>query len=54
MNKESSPNPCLADFIRPETFSQKDYLGAFCVTAGLELPQLVRHFEKDHDDEQLS
>ena len=40
------PNISLADFISPE----KDYLGGFAVTTGIGIEDLVKRFEKDHDD----
>ena len=40
----------LADFIAPRETGLADYLGAFAVTAGLELESLVEQFERDHDD----
>jgi 5-methyltetrahydrofolate--homocysteine methyltransferase len=39
----------LADYIAPED-GPLDYIGAFAVTAGLGTDELVKHFEKDHDD----
>ncbi|MEO8380417.1 MAG: methionine synthase [Acidobacteriota bacterium] len=38
-------NLALADFI-----GQSDTVGAFAVTAGLGVDELVAHFQKDHDD----
>lgn len=40
----------LADFIAPRASSRKDYLGAFAVTAGHGVEQLVAEYEKSHDD----
>jgi len=40
------PNYCLADFIAP----QDDWLGFFAVTTGHGLDELVKEFEKQHDD----
>jgi 5-methyltetrahydrofolate--homocysteine methyltransferase len=40
------PHYCLADYVAPED----DYVGAFAVTAGLGAHELVRTFEKEHDD----
>ncbi len=40
----------LADYIAPRETGVRDYLGAFAVTAGLELESLVEQFERDHDD----
>ena len=40
----------LADFVAPLESGRQDYLGAFAVTTGHGLDELVRKFEKDHDD----
>lgn len=45
---DQKPNKSLADFIAP--VGHKDYLGAFVVTAGLGLPDLLEACEKNHDD----
>ena len=54
---DGSPNWCLADFIAPresESSNLKsqipDHLGAFAVTAGHGLDELVKKFKADHDD----
>ncbi|MHB1307494.1 MAG: methionine synthase [Limisphaerales bacterium] len=54
---DGSPNWCLADFIAPRTSVGSsagalpaDHLGAFAVTAGLGLDELVRQFKADNDD----
>ncbi len=54
---DGTPNWCLADFVAPKhsTFSiqhstSKDYLGAFAVTSGHGLKELVEKFKADHDD----
>jgi len=54
---DGSPNWCLADFVAPwENFkddvppSLLDYLGAFAVTSGHGLRELVEKFKADHDD----
>ena len=44
------PNLALADFVAPRSSGVPDYLGAFAVTAGVGLDQLVREFEAAHDD----
>jgi 5-methyltetrahydrofolate--homocysteine methyltransferase len=43
---EGQPNLCLADFVAPAG----DYLGAFAVTAGLGVDELVKQFKGRHDD----
>jgi 5-methyltetrahydrofolate--homocysteine methyltransferase len=40
----------LADFIAPMPSGRQDHLGAFAVTAGHGLDELVRKFDADHDD----
>ena len=53
---DGTPNWCLADFIAPkqksEAGSQKpeDYIGAFAVTSGHNLKELVEKYKADHDD----
>jgi 5-methyltetrahydrofolate--homocysteine methyltransferase len=53
---DGTPNWCLADFIAPKDadhvsrFTFPDYLGAFAVTSGHGLKDLVEKFKKDHDD----
>jgi len=42
------PNWCLADFVAPN--GAPDYLGAFAVTSGHGLEDLVKKFKADHDD----
>ena len=47
---ENQPNFALADFIAPKETGRADYLGAFAVTAGLNVEPLVARFEAGHDD----
>ena len=47
---QSQPNFSLADFIAPKECGKQDYIGAFVVTAGLNMDAKVKAFEKDHDD----
>ena len=42
----SAKNACLSDFISP---TEKDYLGAFAVTAGIGIEEHIKRFEDDHD-----
>src|SRR5262245_59951813 len=42
------PHLSLADFVAPR--GADDYIGAFAVTAGLGVEDLVRRFEREHDD----
>jgi 5-methyltetrahydrofolate--homocysteine methyltransferase len=47
---DGTPNWCLADFIAPKHPTSKDYLGAFAVTSGHGLEELVKQYKTDHDD----
>ena len=47
---DGRPHRSLADFIAPRDSGVVDYLGAFAVTAGLGADDLVRAFERDHND----
>jgi 5-methyltetrahydrofolate--homocysteine methyltransferase len=54
---DNSANWCLADFVAPVTASGSgsgrillDYIGAFAVTAGHGVGELVEKFKKEHDD----
>ncbi len=54
---DGTPNWCLADFIAPKPQSPDakpnppaDYLGAFAVTSGHGLDELVKKYKADHDD----
>ncbi len=44
--KDGEPHLCLADFVAPE----RDFVGAFAVTAGLGVDGLVAEFEAQGDD----
>ncbi len=44
------PNYALADFLAPKETGVHDYLGAFAVSAGFGLDQLVDAYETSHDD----
>jgi 5-methyltetrahydrofolate--homocysteine methyltransferase len=44
------PNLALADFVAPRETELPDHVGAFAVTAGVGLDELVREFEAAHDD----
>ncbi|MDE3181689.1 MAG: methionine synthase, partial [Acidobacteriota bacterium] len=43
-------NYALADFIAPRETGAKDYLGAFAVTAGIDIETMLEEFRIDHDD----
>jgi 5-methyltetrahydrofolate--homocysteine methyltransferase len=47
---EGQPNLALADFIAPRETGVKDYIGAFAVTAGIGLDEIVKEYEAGHDD----
>ena len=44
------PNLCLADFVAPKESGKRDWIGAFAVTAGHGVAELVAEFERQHDD----
>ena len=48
--KDGEPNRSLSDFIAPKETGLRDYLGAFAVTSGFGLAELVAEFKADHDD----
>jgi 5-methyltetrahydrofolate--homocysteine methyltransferase len=47
---DDKPNRSLADFVAPIESGITDYVGAFAVTAGLGVDELVKKFEAQHDD----
>jgi 5-methyltetrahydrofolate--homocysteine methyltransferase len=47
--QDGQPNWCLADFVAGKSIAE-DYIGAFAVTAGLGVDELVKQFKADHDD----
>ena len=50
-NREGSePCRCLADFIAPEETGLRDHIGAFAVTSGIGLKELVECYRAKHDD----
>ncbi len=48
--KANMPNFCLSDFIAPKDSNIQDYMGAFAVTAGINIEPLITDFEAQHDD----
>jgi 5-methyltetrahydrofolate--homocysteine methyltransferase len=40
----------LADFVAPHDSGRQDFVGAFAVTTGIGVDELVKKFEADHDD----
>ncbi len=47
---DSKPNRSLADFVAPLESGVRDYVGAFAVTAGHGVEELVHRYESLHDD----
>jgi 5-methyltetrahydrofolate--homocysteine methyltransferase len=47
---DGTPNWCLADFLAPAGKGLPDHLGAFAVTSGHGLGELVAEFKAEHDD----
>ncbi len=47
---DDKPNRSLADFVAPIESGVSDYVGAFAVTAGIGVDELVKKFEAKHDD----
>jgi 5-methyltetrahydrofolate--homocysteine methyltransferase len=45
-----TPNLSLADFVVPRDSGIADFIGAFAVTSGHGVAELVAGFERDHDD----
>ena len=45
-----TPSWSLADLVAPVSSGRMDHLGAFAVTAGLGVDELVAGYERDHDD----
>lgn len=48
--KKGLTNLCLSDFIAPKESDRIDYIGAFVVTAGLGLDEIVEKLTEAHDD----
>jgi len=47
---DNKPNRSLADFVAPLDAGVTDYIGAFAVTTGIGVDELVQRFEREHDD----
>ena len=47
---DGRPSRSLADFVAPCGSGRTDHLGAFAVTAGIGVADLVQQYEQDHDD----
>lgn len=50
LKPEGQPNYALSDFIAPKDVGMKDYIGAFALTAGIGVDELVAKYEKENDD----
>jgi 5-methyltetrahydrofolate--homocysteine methyltransferase len=44
------PNRSLADYVAPVELGLDDHVGAFALTGGIGLDELVKRFEAEHDD----
>lgn len=44
------PNRSLSDFIAPKSSGKMDFIGAFAVTAGINIEKSVQQFERTQDD----
>lgn len=47
---DGRPNYCLADYVAPRESGVMDYVGAFAVTSGHGLIELIESFRSKHDD----
>jgi len=47
---QNIPNFALADFVAPAESGVGDYIGAFAVTAGIGIDDIIKKYEADHDD----
>jgi 5-methyltetrahydrofolate--homocysteine methyltransferase len=45
-----APNRCLSDFIAPRATGLPDHIGAFAVTTGVGLKEIIVEFKAQHDD----
>ena len=50
MKSDKVPNLALADYIAPRDSGVRDYIGAFAVTTGIGIENLIEKFHKEHDD----
>jgi 5-methyltetrahydrofolate--homocysteine methyltransferase len=48
--QEGRANVAVADFVAPKGSGKRDWAGAFAVTAGLGVEELVAQYQRDHDD----
>jgi 5-methyltetrahydrofolate--homocysteine methyltransferase len=47
---DGRPNRSLADFVAPKDSLAPDYIGAFAVTSGLGVDEIVKEYERQRDD----
>ncbi|MBM3837331.1 MAG: methionine synthase [Verrucomicrobia bacterium] len=47
---DRQPSYCLANFVAPKNPQSIDFLGAFAVSAGFGVEELVKQFKAEHDD----
>jgi 5-methyltetrahydrofolate--homocysteine methyltransferase len=50
VKKEGEADQSLSDFIAPKSTGLRDHLGAFAVTSGHGLRDIIERFKADHDD----
>ena len=50
VKKEGEADQSLSDFIAPKSTGLRDHLGAFAVTSGHGLREVIERFKADHDD----
>jgi 5-methyltetrahydrofolate--homocysteine methyltransferase len=50
VKRDGVPNLALSDFIAPQDSGQQDYMGCFCVTAGIGVAQLADALKDSLDD----
>ena len=48
--RDGGPNRCLADYVAPSESGTVDHVGAFAVTCGIGVDELVAEYVADHDD----
>ena len=47
---DARPNRSLADYVAPRDSNRTDYIGAFAVTGGFGVEEVVAEFKRDNDD----
>jgi len=48
--RKGQPNKALSDFVAPVDSGKPDYMGAFAVTSGIGIEELIEKYDRDHDD----